>query len=48
MEEPCSKDVLGAAFNASAGLLSDEKLIALGKNPDDFVNSTGYVYGGGE
>ena len=42
VEEACTKDVLGAAFNGLGGLSSAEKLETLGLDSKAMVNSTAY------
>ena len=42
VEEACTKDVLGAAFNGLGGLTSAEKLTKMGKDASSMVNSTGF------
>jgi hypothetical protein len=42
VEEACTKDILGAAFNGLSGLSSAEKLEKMGLDPTAMVNSTGY------
>ena len=42
VEEACTKDVLGAAFNGLGGLSSAEKLEKMGRDAKAMVNSTAY------
>ena len=42
VEEACTKDVLGAAFNGLGGLTSAEKLEKMGRDASSMVNSTSY------
>ena len=42
VEEACTKDILGAAFNGLGGLSSAEKLEKMGRDPSAMVNSTAY------